>query len=192
MLRLRYKQWEKFICEACSKEFEVFPSRATGRRFCSRGCWSTKVQQSKKRKVVKPKPDIPRVSVICETCGGESLVRPCEHKQRFCSWECRTAGMRGEKGANARWFSDPKRWEKSERTKTHRFDQRVIHWREAVFKRDGFKCRMCGYVPNRSGTLNAHHIRLWSRFPELRLEVSNGVTLCVECHKFAHKRREVH
>ena len=33
------------------------------------------------------------------------------------------------------------------------------------------------------GKLNADHIKPFSLFPELRFDLNNGRTLCVECHK---------
>lgn len=54
-------------------------------------------------------------------------------------------------------------------------------WRENVFKRDGFKCLECG--DDRGGNLEAHHMKPFSIFPELRFEVSNGKTLCKSCHR---------
>ena len=53
-------------------------------------------------------------------------------------------------------------------------------WRAAVFEKDDFTCQDCG---ERGGKLEAHHIKPFSKFPELRLVVSNGKTLCVKCHK---------
>lgn len=53
------------------------------------------------------------------------------------------------------------------------------NWRTAVFVRDERKCVLCG----NSGEINAHHIKAFASFPELRFEISNGQTLCIPCHK---------
>lgn len=54
-------------------------------------------------------------------------------------------------------------------------------WREAVFKRDNWTCVWCG--DNKSGKLNADHIKPFAHYPELRFAIDNGRTLCVPCHK---------
>lgn len=53
-------------------------------------------------------------------------------------------------------------------------------WRLKVFKRDNFTCQECG---SRGVTLNADHIKPFAYFPELRLVIENGKTLCKDCHK---------
>lgn len=53
-------------------------------------------------------------------------------------------------------------------------------WRTAVFERDGYTCIWCGI---KGGNLNADHIKPFALFPELRLAIDNGRTLCVNCHK---------
>lgn len=52
-------------------------------------------------------------------------------------------------------------------------------WREAVFKRDDFTCQECLV---RGGRLEADHIKPFSLYPDLRLDVQNGRTLCQKCH----------
>lgn len=54
-------------------------------------------------------------------------------------------------------------------------------WRESVFKRDNFTCVWCG--DDRGGNLNADHIKPFSLFSDLRLDIDNGRTLCEPCHR---------
>jgi hypothetical protein len=53
-------------------------------------------------------------------------------------------------------------------------------WRESVFKRDDYTCQNCGL---RGVYLESHHINAWATHPNLRFELSNGLTLCKDCHK---------
>jgi len=62
-------------------------------------------------------------------------------------------------------------------------------WREAVFKRDNYTCQRCS--SNKSGTLNPHHIKNFSKYVKLRFVISNGITLCKKCHNEFHKRYSV-
>lgn len=54
------------------------------------------------------------------------------------------------------------------------------HWRKKVFERDNFTCVFC---KRNDVKVFADHIKPFSLYPELRLEISNGRTLCLECHK---------
>lgn len=57
-------------------------------------------------------------------------------------------------------------------------------WREAVFARDNWVCQKCEV---KGGTLNAHHVKNFSQYPDLRISIGNGITFCKECHKEFHK-----
>jgi len=58
-------------------------------------------------------------------------------------------------------------------------------WREAVFQRDDYTCQICG---ERGRYLRAHHIMSFAEHEELRFDISNGVTLCLQCHSEVHHR----
>ena len=54
-----------------------------------------------------------------------------------------------------------------------------IAWRKAVFGRDNFTCQCCGA---KGVYIEAHHIKSFTYFPELRHDVDNGITYCLQCH----------
>ena len=58
------------------------------------------------------------------------------------------------------------------------------NFRNAVFERDGHKCRMCG---RSSEKLDAHHIQDRTEMPNGGYVKENGITLCPECHMDAER-----
>lgn len=51
-------------------------------------------------------------------------------------------------------------------------------WQKAVYEKDWYTCQCCGNGRN----LRAHHILNFSDHEDLRFDVTNGITLCKECH----------
>lgn len=142
------------------------------------------------------------VTVTCSACGHEfSKRRDClstwAGKCRSCATGeiARRPEVRAKRAALARAQvlrqggipnavhvpagSNNPRWFDGRRTGAFRSLTAYRRWRLAVFERDGYRCRNCGQV---GGRLQADHIKPFSRFPELRLDVDNGRTLCVPCH----------
>lgn len=128
--------------------------------------------------------------------------RPPSHKGVKASNETREKMSRSRKGIkfSAEWrknMSEVRKGEKShfwqggitEENRKLRNSIEYRFWREEVYKRDNYTCVICG-IPGgwskekkRKIELNADHIKRWALYPELRFEVSNGRTLCLDCHQ---------
>lgn len=65
-----------------------------------------------------------------------------------------------------------------------------IDWRNAVYKRDGWKCQSCS-VKCQKGNIVAHHIIEFCDSPELRYVVNNGMTMCRSCHARHHMTKNI-
>jgi len=89
-------------------------------------------------------------------------------------------------GLSIRGDSHP-RWNNGISTENQLFRQTQEYktWRRSVFVRDNYTCQLCSARSAKgfSVKLNADHIKPFSEYPELRLNIDNGRTLCEECHK---------
>lgn len=61
-----------------------------------------------------------------------------------------------------------------------------VAFRDAVKLRDNWTCQDCQDKGEKVG-IQVHHIKSWGAHPDLRYEVSNGITLCRRCHKSRHR-----
>lgn len=102
------------------------------------------------------------------------------HKGQYVSAETRKKLSSIRKGEKSHFWkggvSQENRTERQNFMRTLEYKQ----WRKAIFERDNYTCQICEEV---GGELNADHIRPYSLFPELRLDMENGRTLCVKCHR---------
>lgn len=142
----------------------------------------------------------------CLICNKDFWRKPCAIKKgdnKFCSRTCYFKWQKGRERSlifkmkcgiahkgNKNW-----NWKGGITPEIHKIrnSEQYRIWREEVFKRDDWTCQDC---KKRSRTNNyvyiqAHHIKPFSIFPELRFEIDNGVTLCKKCHDKKPKGKEI-
>lgn len=154
------------VCVHCNTSFEC-ASHST-RRFCSDDCrYRTPEMREKKRKIALTLWDTPETA--------QKLREGIKTRSQNPQW---MNAPHFQKGENHPRFTGAK-VKRRESMSQYAYKK----WRTDVFKRDNFTCQKCG---QKGGYLNAHHIQQWANFPELRFELSNGITLCESCHDKEH------
>lgn len=122
----------------------------------------------------------------CRECA---FIRGLIDDKTFMEWcgisnEHYHAGVTPE-GEALIWFgSKTPPWERTNRE--IRNSQEYTEWRTKVFERDEYTCQHCKKV---GVELNAHHIKEFSKYPDKRFDIDNGLTLCVACHKEVHRKK---
>lgn len=117
-----------------------------------------------------------RIGYQCQ-CGMASETSYQHFKEGKGCRRCAFLALRGP--GNPRFNADLSDEDRKQGRKYPEYQE----WRTSVFERDGYSCSTCG----KNGYLVAHHLRSFHADEELRTEISNGVTLCVECHLAFHK-----
>jgi len=89
---------------------------------------------------------------------------------------------KSQKGANNyQWITDRSKLSKQEERNGNHHKE----WSKSVKNRDGWKCKI--FNNDCIGRVVAHHILPWAKFPELRYQINNGITLC----RFHHPRKRI-
>ena len=152
-------------CTFCSKSYVKLSNHSRKRwsasKFCSIRCATdSRINDPARLAAIREK----RWSHVIRrsTCLHCGIAKRCK---QFCSRTC--AGLYKRKASTA----ENRRLRDSPQAKA---------WRFAVYKRDKFTCQHCQAVGK---YLNADHIKPWSQYPDLRFDLSNGRTLCVDCHR---------
>ena len=120
------------------------------------------------------------MKVKCEVCGKTVNRKPSalkKSKHTYCSNSCRGKVMVGDR---CPWWKGGI----TDGSQAIRNSAEYKEWRTAVFSREDYTCGRC---KQKGGRLEAHHLLAFARYPELRLDISNGVTLCKSCHHKFHK-----
>lgn len=183
---------EKKKCKVCKKIFS--PKKGVSKQqwnksfWCSRKCYSISSKGrkfSEQHKIKIGKSNLGKIVTeevkqkIANSNKGK--IRTKEMLERLS--KAHLGQVAWNKGKKYKQISGEKhpQWKGgvSKGYKTGYYSLEYKIWRKNVFERDGFLCQNCG----KDGYITAHHIKSFAHYPELRFEVSNGVTLCEECHK---------
>lgn len=155
-------------CVVCGCEYRTKPSHEQRRKYCSRKCYA----EARKTSLLGENNYCWRGgNPPCIDCGNLLPGRFYNERVGRCL-SCYRAFNRGKNHYN---------WQGGKTSEAARIrnSEDYKKWRRTVFERDGYRCIFCGS----SGNLQADHILPFAHYPELRLDVSNGRTLCVKCHK---------
>lgn len=165
-------------CKNCDKLFPYRKSlkvrgykniKSNKSLFCSFGCsnfWNNKYNNPSKKPHVK------------EKIREYALKRGTKHLHTTSVRNKRRASILKEKHWN--WQGG-----KTSEQKKIRNSFEYKEWRNSVFRRDKYTCVLCSARSSKGNSviLNADHIKPFCDFPELRLCLDNGRTLCLNCHK---------
>jgi len=145
-----------------------------------------------------------KIEIRCHCCSRLFYVSPCRsNSAKFCSRSCHAKiKFKGNKINLGRvkspeWIERMKKWcvfygEKNPKWKggisknnpyKHYKNSLYKKWRKNIFIRDDYTCKKCN---KRGVELHPHHIKSYTKFPDLRYDENNGITLCVPCHRHLH------
>lgn len=165
-------------CAECGAQFAVTRDRAETARYCSNDCRAAargRAQQGE----ANPRWQGGVRTKVCAACGTEFHRGATGLKQwtdaKFCSKKCADQeGGRLRGPENPTFKPDARR---RSRSGAH------SSWADRVLSRDGATCQECGA---RDVPMHAHHVKAFEKFPDLRFDVTNGITLCFACHWRKH------
>lgn len=170
---------EEVLCDYCRKPIKLKKCeiKRNNHHFCSKKCygeWSSKNKKGENHPLYK------REEFLCDCCK-KPIKLTKRHIERsnhhFCSKKCYNKWMIGEN--NHSWNPDLT----DEEREKGRHIIGIDNFREEVYKRDKYKCKLCG----NNDYLNAHHLNSYHWDKEHRTDPNNGITLCKKCHKLFHK-----
>lgn len=125
-----------------------------------------------------------RLKYNCVCDCGKNVVVKAYHLTSGKTKSCGCLKVDLEKKRNGknhpRYNPDISDEERRQKRKTPEYK----NWTKNILKRDCFACQICG---ERGGKLRAHHIDGFNWRISKRIDLSNGVALCKQCHDDFHK-----
>jgi len=111
------------------------------------------------------------------SCGNISKIRFGDFKRGY---RCRKCSIEKVFGKN-HYNYNPNLTDEERKIKRNYPEYK--QWIKDIYKKNDYTCQCCF---QRGVYLNAHHIQNYSSYKDLRLAVSNGITLCAPCHQKFH------
>lgn len=131
-----------------------------------------------------------RTRWLCQcACGNSAEVVASKLKRgttKSCGcWNSENSRKRASVNLAGRRGSAHPRWNDAltDEDRRHNREPEFQQWSRQILERDGFRCVACGAT---GAGLNAHHLRSYKLHPDLRYELSNGITVCAPCHRAYH------
>jgi hypothetical protein len=119
--------------------------------------------------------------ITCITCGKKFEPRYYHYAAKYCSHGCQPSWNKGKQYIQ---LLGEKHWNwKGGITGERRSEMGRLaykEWRKQVFEKDDYTCQECGQKGHK---LHAHHIKNWATNQDKRYELTNGITLCIDCHR---------
>lgn len=180
------------ICRKCGCVFSKKPTTSKKEwekksNYCSKRCWYVSTEYKEKQdKMV----ELARLKNVGRPSWLKGKKMTKEHRMHLSlAWDYdkHITRERNKKIGDAHRGEKSINWKGGITPENHkiRCSSEYADWRKSVFERDNFTCSMCGV--RGGGDLHAHHIKPFAHFPELRLDINNGETLCEKCHRETHK-----
>jgi hypothetical protein len=186
------------VCKSCKTSFLAYLCQK--RQYCSKPCridalprMITEAHKNKSWGYVVGQASIRKIGLKnnCKVCDKKFDTKPSRVKGgrgKYCSRICKNLSIKGvpawNKGRSNTWALGDKNvnWKGGTTDLREKLRKSIEYeeWRHTILERDMYTCQICLRV---GGYLEVDHIKPFSLFPELRLDIDNGRVLCKPCHK---------
>ena len=124
-----------------------------------------------------------KVNIECDLCHNviTRAYREYAKRNRNGKYYCHDCNNKLLSGDNSPNWNSNKTNEKREKDR-YMLDSSQSDFAKKVYARDNYTCQVCGSKTN----LQAHHIESYNSCVEKRSDVTNGITLCKNCHQNFH------